>query len=91
VAPTASQATRRVRHETRKLRRLEFFSVEPPVPAGLGELSGPLHALIEFLTDLHDLAVWRGQTAEFQTALEKIRQVHAAKGSFLRRLAMANL
>ena len=43
------------------------------------------------LTDLHDLAVWRGQTAEFQTALEKIRQVHAAKGSFLRRLAMANL
>jgi hypothetical protein len=46
---------------------------------------------VSLLTDLHDLAVWRGQTAEFQTALEKIRQVHAAKGSFLRRLAMANL
>ena len=46
---------------------------------------------VSLLTDLHDLAVWRGQTAEFQTALEKIRQIHAAKGSFLRRLAMANL
>jgi len=41
--------------------------------------------------DLHDLAVCRGQTAEFQTALEKIRQVHAAKESFLPRLAKANL
>ena len=46
---------------------------------------------VSLLTDLHDLAVWRGQTAEFQAALEKIRQIHAAKGSFLRRLAMANL
>ncbi len=46
---------------------------------------------VSLLIDLYDLAVWRGQTAEFQTALEKIRQVHAAKGSFLRRLAKANL
>ena len=43
------------------------------------------------LTDMHDFAVRRGQTARFQMALEKIRQVHAAKGSFLRRLAKANL
>jgi hypothetical protein len=46
---------------------------------------------VSLLTDLHDLAVCRGQTAGFQTALEKIRQVHAAKESFLRRLAKANL
>ena len=43
------------------------------------------------LTDLHDHAVRSGQTVGFQTALEKIRQVHAAKESFLRRLAKANL
>jgi len=46
---------------------------------------------VSLLTDLHDLSVRRGQTAGFQTALEKIRQVHAAKESFLRRLAKANL
>jgi hypothetical protein len=46
---------------------------------------------VSLLTDLHDLAVRRGQTAGFQTALRKIRQVHAAKESFLRRLAKANL
>jgi hypothetical protein len=43
------------------------------------------------LTDMHDLAVRRGQTARFETALEKIRQAHAAKESFLGRLAKANL
>lgn len=43
------------------------------------------------LTDMHDFAVRRGQTARFQTVLEKIRQAHAAKESFLRRLAKANL
>ena len=31
------------------------------------------------------------QRLGFQTELEKIRQVHAAKESFLRRLAKANL
>jgi hypothetical protein len=46
---------------------------------------------ISLLIDLHDLAVSRGRTAGFQTALEKIRQVHAAKESFLRRLAKASL
>ena len=43
------------------------------------------------LTDLHDLAVRRGKRAKFQMELEKIRQTHAAKESFLRRLAKANL
>jgi hypothetical protein len=46
---------------------------------------------VSLLTDLHDHAVRGGQTAGFQTTLEKIRQVHAAKESFLRRLAKANL
>jgi len=46
---------------------------------------------VVLLTDMHDFAVRRGQTARFQTALEKIRQTHAAKESFLRRLAKANL
>jgi hypothetical protein len=46
---------------------------------------------VSLLTDLHDLAVRGGQTVGFQTELEKIRQVHAAKESFLRRLTKANL
>jgi hypothetical protein len=46
---------------------------------------------VSLLVDLHDLAVSRGRTAGFQTALEKIRQVHAAKESFLHRLAKASL
>jgi hypothetical protein len=46
---------------------------------------------VSLLIDLHDLAVCRGQTARFQAALEKVRQVHAAKEGFLRRLAKANL
>lgn len=46
---------------------------------------------VSLLIDLHDLAVCRGQTARFQAALEKVRQVHAAKESFLRRLAKAKL
>jgi hypothetical protein len=46
---------------------------------------------VSLLIDLHDLAVCRGQTAGFQAALEKVGQVHAAKESFLRRLAKANL
>jgi hypothetical protein len=46
---------------------------------------------VSLLADLHDHAVRGGQTAGFQTTLEKIRQVHAAKESFLRRLAKAKL
>jgi hypothetical protein len=46
---------------------------------------------VGLLTDLHDLAVRRGKRDEFQMELEKIRQTHAAKESFLRRLAKADL
>jgi hypothetical protein len=46
---------------------------------------------VGLLTDLNDLAVRRGKRAKFQMELEKIRQTHAAKESFLRRLAKANL
>jgi hypothetical protein len=46
---------------------------------------------VGLLTDLHDLAVRRGKRAKFQMELEKIRQTHAAKESFLRRLVKANL
>ena len=46
---------------------------------------------VGLLTDLHDLAVRRGKRAKFQMELEQIRQTHAAKESFLRRLAKANL
>jgi hypothetical protein len=46
---------------------------------------------VGLLTDLHDLAVRRGKRAKFQMELEKIRQTHATKESFLRRLAKANL
>jgi len=46
---------------------------------------------VGLLTDLHDLAVRRGKRTKFQMELEKIRQTHAAKESFLRRLAKANL
>jgi len=46
---------------------------------------------VSLLIDLHDLAVCRGQTARFQAALEKVRQVHAAKEGFLRRFAKTNL
>lgn len=46
---------------------------------------------VGLLTDLHDVAVRRDRLAAFQLALENIRQAHAAKESFLRRLAKANL
>ena len=46
---------------------------------------------VSLLIDLHELAVCRGQTAGFQTALEKVRQVHDSEESFLRRLAKASL
>jgi hypothetical protein len=46
---------------------------------------------VSLLVDLHDLAVRRQQVSEFQSALEKLRQTHAAKESFLRRLTNAKL
>ncbi len=46
---------------------------------------------VSLLVDLHDLAVRKQQVSEFQSALEKLRQTHAAKESFLRRLTNATL
>jgi len=46
---------------------------------------------VTLLTDLRDVAVRRGRVPAFQSALEKLRQAHSAKVSFLRRLAKARL
>ena len=46
---------------------------------------------VSLLLDLHDLAVRKQQVPEFQAALEKLREKHAAKESFLRRLSKARL
>jgi hypothetical protein len=43
------------------------------------------------LVDLHDLAVRQGDETGFQLTMEELRQTHAAKGAFLRKLAKANL
>ena len=43
------------------------------------------------LVDLYDLAVRQGDETGFQLTMEELRQTHAAKGAFLRRLAKANL
>jgi hypothetical protein len=44
---------------------------------------------VSLLIDLRDLAVRKQRVSEFQTALEELRQAHAAKQSFLRRLVKA--
>jgi hypothetical protein len=43
------------------------------------------------LTDLHELAVRQGDETGFQLTMEEIRKTHAAKDTFLRRLAKAKL
>lgn len=52
---------------------------------------GEYDRAVGLLIDLHDLAVRRQRVAEFQSALAELRQAHAAKESFLRRLAKADL
>jgi hypothetical protein len=42
------------------------------------------------LTDLHDLAVRQGDETGFQLTIEEVRNTHAAKEIFLRRLTKAN-
>src|SRR5271166_5951749 len=44
---------------------------------------------VSVLVDLRDLAARQGRESVFQSALERLRQTHAAKESFLRRLAKA--
>ena len=46
---------------------------------------------VSLLVDLHDLAVLQGCESKFQSALARLREAHAAKESFLRRLARAKL
>jgi hypothetical protein len=46
---------------------------------------------VTLLTDLRDLAVRQGRVTAFQSALGELRQEHAAKESFLRRLTKAKL
>jgi hypothetical protein len=52
---------------------------------------GEYDKAVSLLIDLHDLAIRKQRVAEFQSALEELRQAHAAKESFLRRLAKAEL
>lgn len=46
---------------------------------------------VSLLTDLHNLATRKGQVEPFQYALQKLRQAHTAKKSFLWRLDKAKL
>jgi hypothetical protein len=46
---------------------------------------------VTLLGDLHDLAARQGRESVFQSAVERLRQTHAAKESFLRRLVKAKL
>ncbi|MDR3676909.1 MAG: hypothetical protein P4N24_15570 [Acidobacteriota bacterium] len=52
---------------------------------------GEYDKAVSLLIDLHDLAIRKQRAAEFQSALEELRLAHAAKESFLRRLAKADL
>jgi hypothetical protein len=46
---------------------------------------------VRLLVDLRDLAVRKQRVSEFQSALEDLRQAHAAKQSFMRRLVKSKL
>ncbi len=46
---------------------------------------------VTLLTDLYDLAIRKQRVSEFQSALARLRQAHAAKQGFLNRLAKADL
>jgi hypothetical protein len=93
----AEAAKRRAEDEARRTRYLDQLSRrEPEIWAEvavriLKRQPNEYARAVGLLTDLHDLAVRRGKRAKFQMELEKIRQTHAAKESFLRRLAKANL
>ena len=52
---------------------------------------GEYDKAVGLLIDLRDLAVRKQRVAAFQSTLEELRQAHAAKESFLRRLAKADL
>jgi predicted nucleic acid-binding Zn-ribbon protein len=52
---------------------------------------GKYDLAVNLLVDLRDLAVRRKGEAAFESAINKLRQVHAAKPSFLRHLSEAGL
>src|ERR1700730_7814839 len=56
---------------------LEEDKLEPPVPAGLEELSGPLHALIEFLEIDEDLVEVAAQASKPLAAGPSRRELSA--------------
>jgi hypothetical protein len=56
---------------------LDEDKLEPPVPAGLEELSGPLHALIEFLKIDEDLVVVAAQASKPLAAGPSRRELSA--------------
>jgi hypothetical protein len=71
---------------------------EPPVPAGLAELSGPLRAVADFLrldsdllVDLQALAVREGGIFEFAEQITRLRERHSRKPSLIDRLDRARL
>ena len=52
---------------------------------------GKYDLAVSLSVDLRDLAARRHEGAAFQSAMNKLRQVHAARPSFLRRLREACL
>ena len=52
---------------------------------------GKYDLAVGLLVDLRDLAARRNEGVAFQSAVNKLREVHAAKPSFLRRLGEASL
>ena len=71
--------------------RLDRFFLAMPISWKRTPQPNEYARAVGLLADLHDLAVRHGQRAKFHMELERIRQTHAAKESFLRRLAKANL
>ncbi len=94
---TAEEAKRKVEDEVSRARYLDQLGRREPEIwkqiAAYIQMRRPkdYDKAVSLLADLHDLAIRHGQTAGFQTALEKVRQANAAKETFLRRLAKANL
>lgn len=64
---------------------------EPPVPAGLGELSASLRSLVDLLSDLRDLAGRDGDPVAFARRVRELRTRYAGRPGLLQRLDRAGL
>ena len=71
----------------RRVRRRRPRKPEPGISISWQNVSKPRGLLV----DLRDLAARRNEGVAFQSAVNKLREVHAAKPSFLRRLGEAGL